>query len=83
MCIRPGATNFIEKLNEYYDVILWTASLQEYADPVMDYIDPQKRAIGRVFRSGCSVIQMGLTKDLTKLGRDLKDVLIVDVTVLV
>jgi len=28
--------NFIEVLSKSYDIVLWTASLKEYADPVMD-----------------------------------------------
>jgi RNA polymerase II subunit A small phosphatase-like protein len=55
--IRPGAEAFIEQLSEFYDIILWTASLREYADPVMDFIDPNKRAIGRLYRESCTPIQ--------------------------
>lgn len=47
--------------------------------PVMDYIDPDRKAIERLFRDSCTSLKNGLTKDLTKLGRDLKDVVIVDV----
>ncbi|CAK78855.1 unnamed protein product (macronuclear) [Paramecium tetraurelia] len=31
--------NFIQTLSEYYEVIMWTASLKEYADPIMNIID--------------------------------------------
>ena len=44
MIVRPGAERFIEVMSEYFDIILWTASLKEYADPVMDRIDQQKKA---------------------------------------
>lgn len=47
--------------------------------PVMDFIDPDRKAIERLFRDSCTPLKNGLTKDLTKLGRDLKDVVIVDV----
>lgn len=49
--------------------------------PVMDFIDPDKKAIERLFRESCTIIKGGLTKDLNKLGRDLKDVIIVDVSI--
>ncbi len=77
--VRPGATEFIESMNEYYDIILWTASLREYADPVMDKIDPNRRAINRLFRESCTVISSGLTKDLSILDISLKDIIIIDV----
>ena len=44
MTIRPGVEAFIDTLSEYFDIVLWTASLKEYADPVMDAIDPQRKA---------------------------------------
>lgn len=66
-------------MHYYYDIVLWTASLKEYAMPVMDYIDPERKAVERLFRDSCTQYKGGLTKDLNKLGRDLKDVLIVDV----
>lgn len=66
-------------MNEYYDIILWTASLQQYADPVMDRIDINKRAIRRLFRDSCTLLSSGLTKDLTNLNINLKDVIIIDV----
>ncbi|CAD8095196.1 unnamed protein product [Paramecium sonneborni] len=76
--IRPGVKKFIDQLNNFYDIVFWTASLKEYAMPVMDYIDPDRKAVERLFRDSCTPLKNGLTKDLTKLGRDLKDVIIVD-----
>ena len=48
--------------------------------PVMDFIDPENKVTERLFRETCTIIKGGLTKDLTKLGRDLKDIIIVDVS---
>lgn len=60
-------------------MVMWTASLKEYADPVMDFIDPSRRALIRMYRESCSPLKQGLAKNLVKLGKDLKDVLIIDV----
>jgi hypothetical protein len=81
--VRPGACEFIETMSEYFDVILWTASLREYADPVMDRIDKNRRASRRLFRESCTLLASGLTKDLTILDLNLKDVIIVDVFFLI
>ncbi|CAD8203485.1 unnamed protein product [Paramecium octaurelia] len=80
--VRPGAKQFIDELSNFYDIILWTASLKEYAQPVMDFVDPNKKAIDRLFRESCTIIKGGLTKDLSILGRDLKDIIIVDNSIL-
>lgn len=79
MIIRPGAKNFIEVMSEYFDIVLWTASLREYADPVMDQIDTSKKATMRLFRENCTLLTTGLTKNLINLDLNLKDVIIIDV----
>ncbi|CAD8054536.1 unnamed protein product [Paramecium sonneborni] len=76
--VRPGVEAFLESLSEYFEIVLWTASLKEYADPVMDIIDPQRRIQTRLYRESCTQVKGGLTKNLNKLGRNLKDVIIID-----
>lgn len=63
---------------KYYDIIIYTASLQAYADPVIDEIDPQRVVKGRMFRNSCSIFNNIFVKDLGALGRNLKDVIIID-----
>jgi len=58
-------------MSELYDVVLFTASLKEYADPVMDFIDVNKRATMRLFREHCIVLDNTLVKDLRVLDKDL------------
>jgi RNA polymerase II subunit A small phosphatase-like protein len=77
--VRPGASEFIELLSEHYDVILFTASLKEYADPVMDILDVNKRAVQRLFREHCVTLDNALVKDLRVLEKDLSSVIIIDV----
>jgi RNA polymerase II subunit A small phosphatase-like protein len=38
--VRPGAEEFIREMAKIYEVIIFTASLAEYANPVIDKIDP-------------------------------------------
>lgn len=54
--MRPGAYEFLKNLSIHYDIILFTASIKEYADPVMDKLDPMRFAIGRMFREHCVMI---------------------------
>lgn len=54
MHIRPGVQKFLEQMHFYYDIVLWTASLKEYAMPVMDYIDPDRKAVDRLYRDSCT-----------------------------
>ena len=34
--VRPGCVQFIELMAQYYEIVIFTAALQEYADQVVD-----------------------------------------------
>ena len=40
---RPNLDNFLKKCCELYEVVIFTASLKEYADPLIDFIDNKKK----------------------------------------
>lgn len=75
---RPGAEEFLEKMSKLYEVVIFTASLSKYAGPLLDKLDKNKFCSYRLFREHCTVINNGFVKDLKKLGRDMKDVIIID-----
>ena len=76
--LRPGAKDFLEKIGKLYEVIIFTASLESYANPVIDYLDTTKVVKRRLFRDDCVNHNGNLVKNLSNLGRDLKKVIIVD-----
>ena len=76
--IRPGVQNFLKKLEKLYEIVIFTASVSKYADPLLDIIDKNNYCSHRLFREHCSMMGITYIKDLKKLGRDLKDVVIVD-----
>lgn len=78
MLVRPGAAQFLKKMQAYYEVVIYTASLSKYADPLMDILDEEQSCSSRLFREHCTFYQSMYVKDLSELGRDLKDVLIID-----
>lgn len=75
---RPGVDDFLKSMTERYEVVVFTASVKEYADPVMDRLDPERRVPHRLFREACASTRNGYVKDLSKLGRNLSDIIIVD-----
>ena len=76
--VRPNAEKFLKIMQIYYEVIIYTASLSKYADPLMDILDSEKSVSARLFREHCTFYQGMYVKDLSELGRDLRDVIIVD-----
>ena len=63
-----------------YEVVIYTASLSKYADPLLEKLDKTKAATYRLFREHCIFYNGVFVKDLSRLGRNLKDVIIIDVS---
>ena len=76
--IRPGTEDFLIDLAKYYEIVIFTAALQKYADIVINSIDPNNVISYRLYRQHTISIGNSNVKDLTKLGRDLRYVIIVD-----
>ena len=79
--VRPYALECLREANEHYQVVVFTASHRNYADPILDYLDPCGDLVHfRLYREHCVQTAEGLyVKDLRVLAnRDLKDVVIVD-----
>ena len=77
--IRPGTKEFLSELSKYYEIVVFTASVKDYADTILDSIDKNKKWIKhRLYRIHTTVLKNTYLKDLSKLGRDLKKVIIID-----
>ena len=76
--VRPGAESFIKNMSKYYEIVIFTASLSNYASPLLDILDSDKFIKYRLYRDHCTFINGIYIKDLKKLNRDLKDLIIVD-----
>lgn len=77
--LRPHLTEFLEKICKKFEVIVFTASQQVYADALLDLIDPDHKYIKhRMFRDSCLSVEGNFLKDLNVLGRDLKKSVLVD-----
>lgn len=75
---RPHVDEFLKRMGELFECVLFTASLAKYADPVADLLDQYGTFSSRLFRESCVFHRGNYIKDLSKLGRELKKVIIVD-----
>ena len=65
-------------MSEYFELVIFTASLSKYADPLMDQMDTNRYCKSRLFREHCTYLNNVFTKDMSKLGRNQKDAIILD-----
>ena len=77
---RPGVDEFLNKMSNLYEIVIFTASLSQYAIPLIEQLDKKKVCNFKLFREHCSFINNGYTKDLKKLNRNMNDIIIVDNT---
>lgn len=77
--IRPHCFEFLQQMSELYDIAIFTAAMKEYADGILNLIDKDKKYIKyRLYRQHTSINGMCFVKDLSKIGRDLRKVIIID-----
>ncbi|TFK83891.1 NIF-domain-containing protein [Polyporus arcularius HHB13444] len=77
---RPFVDYFLRKVSQWYTLVIFTASMQEYADPVIDWLDAGRGILGRrLFRESCTQLPNGsYTKDLSIVDQDLSRVCLID-----
>uniref|UniRef100_A0A674PPD0 protein-serine/threonine phosphatase n=1 Tax=Takifugu rubripes TaxID=31033 RepID=A0A674PPD0_TAKRU len=75
---RPHVDEFLKRMGELFECVLFTASLSKYADPVSDMLDTWGAFRNRLFRESCVFHKGNYVKDLSRLGRDLDKVIIID-----
>lgn len=79
--MRPFLDMALDFLAKYYEIVVFTAGTQDYADACLDYIDPERQIIKhRLYRQHCVNPVYGVyVKDLRIIrDRDIKDIIIVD-----
>ncbi|CAJ1399419.1 unnamed protein product [Effrenium voratum] len=70
--IRPGMQEFVQRMHQNgYELIIFTAATQDYADWVIDQIDPDRLIHHRLYRQHALPWGPIFVKDLSRLGRDL------------
>jgi CTD nuclear envelope phosphatase 1 len=76
---RPHCDDFLRKVSKWYKLVVFTASVQEYADPVVDWLEQERKYfVGRYYRQHCTFRNGAYIKDLSSIEPDLSKVIILD-----
>ena len=81
LIFRPGLFQFLDFINNYFEVFIYTASYKNYADTIIDYIEKDKKYFSlRLYRENCIYLKPGIyIKDLRIINeRELKNMIIID-----
>jgi CTD nuclear envelope phosphatase 1 len=64
---------------KWYNLVVFTASVQEYADPVIDWLESERKFFSaRYYRQHCTFRHGAFIKDLSAVEPDLSKVMILD-----
>lgn len=75
---RPGVDKFLKKVSKWYEVVLFTASILEYGNSLLDKLDMHNCIHHRLFRDSCYLYQGNFVKNLSQIGRPLNCSIIID-----
>ena len=76
---RPHLDKFLQWIAGKFEVTIFTASQQVYAEKLLNLLDPEGRYISyRLYRDSCLNVDGNYLKDLNVLGRDMSKMVLVD-----
>ena len=75
---RPFVNEFLSRMALFYELVIFTASVAPYANPLLDILDNHKVISHRLFRQHCVNTSGLYIKNLRKVGRDMKNMIILD-----
>jgi Dullard-like phosphatase family protein len=75
---RPHVDDFLAAVLKDFRVVVFTASIPEYANPILDILCPELPSDQRMFREHCTYQDGFFIKDLALFAVELGDVIIVD-----
>ena len=82
LIIRPEMYQFLNYASKEFDLVIFTASEQQYADTIINYIEKDKKYFKmRLYRNNCIFIEPGLyIKDLRIFSdyKKMEDIIILD-----
>lgn len=56
--VRPGLFKFLEAVSEKFEILVFTASMKEYADSILNSLDPENKFFKqRFYRDNCICVK--------------------------
>ena len=77
--LRPHLYTFLDSVMKYYEIILFTEASQSYIDLLVNALEENKKYFEyKLYRQHTVIIGNDFIKDLTRIGRPLNTIIIID-----
>lgn len=80
---RPYVNEFLKRMNELFDLYIFTASIPEYANPVIDRLDVHNVTKNRLYRDDCIEQNGSFIKNLAVFQRSMSELILLDVCIFI
>lgn len=75
---RPGVDRFLRELAQYYEIVLYSPSIDGVADPVVTSLDKHGAIMHRLYRDATQYHKGVHVKNLDNLNRNVKRMIVID-----
>ncbi len=76
---RPGLVSFLTGIRPYYEIIAFSKLSKNYAEAIIQQIEDGKKLFDyNLYREHCSLVGRSFIKDISRIGRDMKKIIMVD-----
>ena len=75
---RPGVDKFLLDMAQYYEIVLYSPSIDGIAEPVVNELDKNGCIMHRIYRDGTYYHNGVHVKDISKLNRNMNRIIVID-----
>ena len=77
--LRPGIISFLTGIKPYYEIVAYSKLSKEYSNLIIQQIERNRNLFDyNLYREHCTLIGNKFEKDISKIGRDIKKIIMVD-----
>ena len=77
--LRPGIFSFLNSVKPLYELVAFSSETREFSDVILNEIEKNKKFFDfKLYKDHCTLYKNRFVKDITKLGRDIRKIIIVD-----
>ena len=77
--MRPGIFSFLNAVKPLYELVAFSSETKEFSDVILNEIEKNKKFFDfKLYKDHCTLYKNRFVKDITKLGRDIRKIIVVD-----
>ena len=77
--LRPGLISFLTAIKPFYEIVSFSKLSKKYSNMIIQVIEGDRKLFDyNLYREHCSLVKRKFVKDITRIGRDIKKIIMID-----